>query len=68
MSRTAVHGPLSLQMGTVTTGVADLVHGYEQLVNKLPDLTETVLNVHANTEQMTKELEVRRRPVLNQCF
>lgn len=58
MSRIDDYGPLSLQMGSVSTGVADLVHGYEQLVTRLPDLTETVLNVHANTEQMTKELEV----------
>ena len=51
-------GPLSMQMGVVTGAVDDLVHGYEQLVHSLPNLTEQIGNVHADTEQMAKQLEV----------
>jgi hypothetical protein len=51
-------GPLSLQMGDVTGAVDDLVHGYENLVHALPNLSNQVKNVHADTEQMAKQLEV----------
>jgi len=51
-------GPLALQMGDVTGAVDDLVHGYEQLVHTLPDLTEKIIDVYADTEQMAKQLEV----------
>jgi len=57
-SRHKKAGPLVLQMGAVTGAVDDLVHGYEQLVHALPNLTETISNVHADTEQMAKALEV----------
>lgn len=52
-------GPLALQMGDVTGAVDDLIHGYEQLVHTLPDLTEKIIDVYADTEQMAKQLEVR---------
>lgn len=51
-------GPLALQMGTITGAVDDLVHGYEHLVHSLPNLTSQICNVHADTEQMAKQLEV----------
>ena len=60
MSRTDNYGPLSLQMSSVTGAVDDLVHGYEQLVHSLPNLTSQVANVHADTEEMAKHLEVRK--------
>jgi hypothetical protein len=53
------YGPLSLQVGSITGAVDDLVHGYEQLVHSLPNLTNQITNVHADTEQMAKQLEVR---------
>jgi hypothetical protein len=52
------YGPLSLQVGSITGAVDDLVHGYEQLVHSLPNLTNQITNVHADTEQMAKQLEV----------
>lgn len=51
-------GPLALQMGNITGVVDDLVHGYEQLVHSLPNLTNQICNVHSDTEQMAKQLEV----------
>lgn len=53
------YGPLALQLGGVTSAVDDLVHGYEHLVHTLPDLTSKITSVHADAEQMAKELEVR---------
>lgn len=51
-------GPLALQMGSITGAVDDLVHGYEQLVHTIPNITTQICNVHADTEQMAKQLEV----------
>lgn len=51
-------GMLSLQMGTVTGAVDDLLHGYDQLVATLPNLAEKVSMIQGNTETMANELEV----------
>ena len=45
-------------MGGITGAVDDLVHGYETLVQSLPNLSKQIINVHADTEQMAKQLEV----------
>ena len=55
----ATYGPLALQMGSVTGAVDDMIHGYEQLVQTMPKLSENVQAMHYRTEGMAKLLEVR---------
>lgn len=50
--------PLSLQMGSVTGAVDDLMQGYSALVESLPALATRVSKMTLNTEGMAKELEV----------
>lgn len=52
------HGPLSLQVGAITGAVDDLVHGYEHLVESLPNVSKQVMNMHYTTEELAKGLEV----------
>ena len=59
------HGALSLQMGSVTGAVNDLIHGYEQLVHSLPAVSHNIVQMHSRTEDMAKDLEVER---LFLCF
>ncbi len=54
------YGPLALQMGTVTGAVDDLVHGYEQLMHTLPELSQKVAQMHSGTENMAIDLEVQK--------
>jgi len=59
MTSNPSYGPLSLQVGSVTSAVEDLITGYEHIVEALPNLTEKVAVVHNGTKAMAEELEVR---------
>lgn len=59
--------PLSLQMGTVTAAVDDLVHGYEHLVHSLPNVSKNLMQMHGHTEDMARNLEVRHLEPINIC-
>ncbi|KAJ1433366.1 hypothetical protein B484DRAFT_478373 [Ochromonadaceae sp. CCMP2298] len=65
MAQPVTYGPMSLQMGGVTSAVDDLVHGYETLVTSLPTLSRTVMSVHAETEEMAKSLQHRTRALVD---
>lgn len=52
-------GPLSLQVGQVTSAVDDLITGYEHIVDSLPQVASKVSEMHHGTTALAEELEVR---------
>ena len=58
-------GPLSLEMGAVTSAVDDLVSGYESLVATLPEVAQRVNDIQSGTECMAHRLEDRMRYLID---
>lgn len=52
------YGPMSLQMGTITHAVGDMIMTYEQLIDTLPRVAENVAKMQDGVELMYKQTEV----------
>jgi hypothetical protein len=58
MEQSQSYQTLSLQAGSVTSAVDELISGYESIVDALPSVAYKVSEMHSGTKALAEDLEV----------